>query len=178
MGPAPSSPGATKLNHNPPPPMETTFRNIVNFCVSDWAPACERIARFLAVAIVATYAAGYAAGRILHRWNDRLAAIASGRQPQAITPRPAPVPAPLAALRHHVTGAIQRSEAVAITEIRQPQAAATIASRPATIQPPPLDTLTVAQLRSVARQRLGSAARIGGRRIAQARRADLLGALK
>ena len=33
-----------------------------------------------------------------------------------ITPRP--VPAPLAALRHHVTGAIERGEAEAITEIR------------------------------------------------------------
>lgn len=136
--------------------MELTASRFIDFYRADWAPACERAARLLAVAIVATYAAGYAVGRILHRWNDRLAAIASGRQPQAITPRPAPIPAVI---------------------IRQPQAAATISTRPAAIQSPPLDALTVSQLRSVARQRLGSAARIGGRRIAQARRAELLGAL-
>jgi hypothetical protein len=40
-----------------------------------------------------------------------------------------------------------------------------------------LDALTVADLRSLARCELGSAARIGGRRIASARRADLINAL-
>lgn len=52
------------------------------------------------------------------------------------------------------------------------------ADRPAAgVQHPDLDSLNVQQLRALARLRLGSGARIGGRRIAQARRADLLGAL-
>lgn len=46
-----------------------------------------------------------------------------------------------------------------------------------TIAAPALPPLTVPQLRTMARQRLGPAARIGGRRIAQARKADLLTAL-
>jgi hypothetical protein len=37
-----------------------------------------------------------------------------------------------------------------------------------------LDALTVTELRSLARCELGSSARIGGRRIAQARKADLI----
>jgi hypothetical protein len=40
-----------------------------------------------------------------------------------------------------------------------------------------LDALTVTELRTLARCELGSAARIGGRRIASARRADLINAL-
>jgi hypothetical protein len=40
-----------------------------------------------------------------------------------------------------------------------------------------LDALTVTELRSLARLQLGSAARVGGRRIASARRADLINAL-
>jgi hypothetical protein len=51
-----------------------------------------------------------------------------------------------------------------------------------TVEPPvlmamPDANLTVIQLRTLARHRLGSAARISGRRIAQATRADLLAAL-
>ncbi len=47
----------------------------------------------------------------------------------------------------------------------------------ATWQGLPLTVLSVVELRRVARERLGSAARIGGRRIAQANRAGLLAAL-
>jgi hypothetical protein len=51
-----------------------------------------------------------------------------------------------------------------------------------TVEPPvlmamPDANLTVIQLRTLVRVRLGSAARIAGRRIAQAKRADLLAAL-
>ena len=45
------------------------------------------------------------------------------------------------------------------------------------VAPAPPAPTTVAELRSAARARLGPSARIGGRRIAQARRADLLAAL-
>jgi hypothetical protein len=41
----------------------------------------------------------------------------------------------------------------------------------------PIECFSVVELRTLARQQLGSAARIEGRRIAQARRADLLLAL-
>jgi hypothetical protein len=130
--------------------MESTASRFIAFYRSDWAPACESLARSLAVAIVATYAAGYAAGRILHRLNDRLASMASGRQPQRPSPPPAPVAAPI---------------------IRQPQAAATVQTRTAAIQSPPLDTLTVAQLRIMARA-------AGHKRLARSgRRADLLAVL-
>jgi hypothetical protein len=55
-------------------------------------------------------------------------------------------------------------------------------SQTETIEPPvlmalPDANLTVIQLRTLARRRLGSAARISGRRIAQANRAQLLAAL-
>jgi len=51
-----------------------------------------------------------------------------------------------------------------------------------TVEPPvlmamPDSRLSVVELRTLARRRLGSAARISGRRIAQATRADLLAAL-
>ncbi len=45
-------------------------------------------------------------------------------------------------------------------------------------EPKPQPALTVPQLRAMARQDLGSAATVGGRRIAQARKADLLQALQ
>ena len=109
-----------------------------SFCLSDWAPAIERTARALAVAVACTYAAGYAAGRMLHRLNDALADLSTGRQP-------------------------------APAMILQRQAAA-IAS-PAAIAAPPLASLTVAQLRKLARA-------AGHRQLARSgRRADLLAVL-
>ena len=55
----------------------------------------------------------------------------------------------------------------------RPKPSTDVSSSPAS-EPEPLPTLTVAQLRKMARNTLGSAATIGGRRIAQARKADLL----
>jgi hypothetical protein len=52
-----------------------------------------------------------------------------------------------------------------------------LAPEPRTVAPPPLATLTVVQLREVARAQLGPSHRLGGRRIAQATRAALLEAL-
>lgn len=48
---------------------------------------------------------------------------------------------------------------------------------PAAVAPPALASLTVPQLRTLARTRLGSSTRLEGRRIAQARRSALLEAL-
>ena len=94
--------------------MESTIRNIVNFCVTDWAPACERTARLLAVAIVATYAAGYSAGGWLHRLNDRLTALLVRTNPPGHA-----VPAwAIEAERRH------RAATQPAPIIRQPQAAA------------------------------------------------------
>ena len=58
----------------------------------------------------------------------------------------------------------------------RPKPSTDVSSSPAS-EPEPLPTFTVAQLRKMARTTLGSAATIGGRRIAQARKADLLLAL-
>jgi non-ribosomal peptide synthetase component F len=116
--------------------VETSFKS---FCLSDWAPACESFARSLAVAIVATYAAGYAMGAMIHRWNDRLATLASGRR---IDPPTRPV---------------RLAQAAAIT--------------PAAIAAPPLASLTVVELRRLARA-------AGHRQLARSgRRADLLAVL-
>ena len=51
-------------------------------------------------------------------------------------------------------------------------------SSPPAPEPKPQPTFTVAQLRTMARSTLGSAAVVGGRRIAQARKSDLLLALQ
>jgi hypothetical protein len=55
-------------------------------------------------------------------------------------------------------------------------------SQAETVEPPvlmalPDSRLSVVELRTLARRRLGSSARLAGRRIAQAKRADLLAAL-
>lgn len=71
---------------------------------------------------------------------------------------------------------IRRPEPPAAAPVRQALAPARPA-RSGAVAPPPLGSLNVEQLRTLARQRLGSTTRIGGRRIAQARRADLLDAL-
>lgn len=117
------------------------MQTLESLCLSDWSHVCERTARALAVAIVATYAAGYAAGSMIHHWNDQLASLATGRQP-----RPA------------------------LAMIRQRQAAA-IATPAAAIAAPPLDTLTVIELRKLARA-------AGHRQLARSgRKADLLAVL-
>lgn len=59
----------------------------------------------------------------------------------------------------------------------RPKPSVDVSSSPAP-EPEPLPTFTVAQLRAMARNTLGSAATVGGRRIAQARKADLLLALR
>lgn len=59
----------------------------------------------------------------------------------------------------------------------RPAIAQPLAPEPRTIAPPALASLTVVQLRGLARAQLGPAHRLGGRRIAQATRSDLLGAL-
>ena len=128
-----SVPLRVKARHYMPPTMKS-------FLLSDWAPSIERTARALAVAIAATFAAGYAAGRMLHRWNDALANLATGR-PVAVAP----------------------------VMIRQAQAAAI--AQPAAIAAPPVASLTVAELRKLARA-------AGHRQLARnGRRADLLAVL-
>lgn len=54
----------------------------------------------------------------------------------------------------------------------RPEPSADVSSRPRPSAPPP--SRTVLELRTLARQTLGSSATVGGRRIAQARKADLL----
>lgn len=112
----------------------------------------ERLARAIAPLLVATYAAGLCTGIWLHRLNDRLVATwlaLLGLASTTSTTTAAPAPAPAHAL---------------------------VATLPVEA-PPLLEALTVPQLRTLARHQLGSSARIGGRRIAQARRAELVLAL-
>jgi hypothetical protein len=68
------------------------YQTLKNAALADWGPTIERIARAVAVAIAATYAAGWLAGDRLHKLNDwmapRLAAVITGES----MARPAPVP--------------------------------------------------------------------------------------
>ena len=99
--------------------------------------------------VVALAVACFVAGEALGRWVHQLNAD-------------------LAVLHRCVLVGAHRAEQVA---------AAVIAPVERALADWPLQCLTVVELRSLARQQLGSAARIEGRRIAQARRDDLLAAL-
>ena len=144
-----------------------------NFLLSDWAPflraAAGRVAYVAACVIVAAeiaYRAGLATGRAVHRLSDLLAGLASGRIDRAQTARavvswaqatlaaPESPPAPVAAV------------------ITAEHRCAPVTDAPAAgIAAPPIESLTVAQLRAMARARgLSALARHG-------KRADLIAAL-
>jgi hypothetical protein len=117
-----------------------------------WGSAIRTAAHLLAEASVLCFAAGLHAGELIHAANDQLAA----------------------AYRCLLVGA-HRAESAAEQVVEQVVAAAPRLERALTDWP--IQCLTVLELRSLARQQLGSAARIEGRRIAQANRAGLLLAL-
>lgn len=129
---------------------------------SDPGPAIERMARLLAVAIAVCFTAGFVCGREIHRLNDMLAGLVTGpapalaRTPVASVPvAPAPVvPAPVASV---------------------PVAPVPLAPVPLAPVPVALDSHTVKQLRHLARQR--GYKQLGGQRIAQCRKAQLVEAL-
>jgi len=114
---------------------------------STWGQALEQAARTIAALAVAAYCAGEALGHFVHAANAKLAA----------------------AYRCLLVGhqAAASAAAPVIETVTETVVAAAAA----------LDGLTVQQLRSLAREQLGSAARIDGRRIAQARRSALVQAL-
>lgn len=112
-----------------------------------WGRSLESAARTIALVAVACFAAGEALGKAVHAANAKLAA----------------------AYRCLLLGH-QAAREAAVPVIEAVAAATDWAGRP-------LERLTVVELRMIARERLGSAARLGGRRIAQARRAQLLLAL-
>ena len=114
---------------------------------TDWASAVEGAARSAAAVLVAVYVAGLHTGELIHAANDQLAA----------------------AYRCLLVGAHRAAHvAEQVTEQVTEQVAATWAGLP-------LACFSVVELRSRARE-LGIRT-AGGRRIAQARRADLLLAL-
>lgn len=144
-----------------------------NFLLSDWAPllraAAGRVAYVAACVIVAaeiTWRVGLAIGRAIHWLNDLLAGLASGRIDRAETARavvswaratlaaPESAPAPVAAVitAEHRCAPVTDAPAAGITA-------------------PPIELLTVAQLRAIARARGFSALARKGRR------ADLVAAL-
>lgn len=106
-------------------------------------------ARAVAPLLVLTFVAGFAFGELVHRANDRLATL----------------------LLPWRTGGVPSTPPAAQND--SPRSLPVMLPAP-TISP---ERLTVEELRRIARQRLGAAARPGGRRIAQARRADLLAAI-
>jgi hypothetical protein len=141
---------------------------------ADWgAPiksAAYRAAYMVAVLIIVaelTYRAGMATGRAIHWLSDRLGGLASGRIDRTATaraivswaratieaPAPAPAPAPNPA------------------PLVVAMACAPAPAEPVAIASPPIEALTVAQLRKLARARgMSKLARNG-------RRADLISAL-
>jgi len=159
------------------------MKTLLSIARADWAPALRaaagRVAYVVACAIVAAelvYRAGIATGRAVHWLSDRLGGLASGRYDRAQTARAvvgwahavlAPEPALVEAEQPHrmyqrvtlAKGGGHRHEWLPVT--MAPVAAAA----------PPLETLTVAQLRKLARARgMSKLARNG-------RRADLISAL-
>jgi hypothetical protein len=129
---------------------------------ADWGPSLRRTAQALTIAVCAVYTAGLITGQWVHRLNDALAATVAPRpaHDRIVTAAPA-ASAPLAA-------ASAPAPAATVT----PAVAAAIAAVAA-----PDTTYTVQQLRAMVRDFHGPAFRPGGRRIAQARKADLVFAL-
>lgn len=63
----------TLQTRNTMPKQNPLVRKAWALASQDWGPTLQRLARALAVACCAAYAAGWAAGRALHRLNDSLA---------------------------------------------------------------------------------------------------------
>lgn len=131
--------------------MNTTTLRAALVC--DWAPAIETTARTIAAVITAVYVAGLLAGTWLHRLNDTLARLAVAPAPAIPSAEPSRIPAQLPPL-----------PAVTLACAAAPEP-----RRPVAVAAPPLEQLTVAQLRSLARTRGHR-----GARVRDARRCDLL----
>ena len=65
-----------EVNHGRPMP---TLSSIAKVTSADWVPYIRRAAFAFAAACALAYTAGLLTGEALHRWNDQLAAIVSGR---------------------------------------------------------------------------------------------------
>ena len=143
------------------------MQTIINITRADWSPAIRaaayRVAYMVAVLIVAaelTYRAGLALGRAIHWLSDRLAGLASGRIDRVATARAA------VDWAHAILAPIKPEPAPVVV-----MACAAAPAAPVAVSPPALDSLTVVDLRKLARARgLTGLARKG-------RRADLLSAL-
>lgn len=75
--------------------LKTTLR-------SDWGPALRSAAYALAAAIALAYTAGLLTGETVHRWNDQLAQLVSGRPAapvRLVVQRQAAAPAPVLSRR-------------------------------------------------------------------------------
>ena len=127
----------------------TTALSAARADAAAWGTAIESATCTVVAVSVACFVAGEALGRWVHQLNADLAA----------------------AYRCLLVGA-HRAEAAA-EQVATQVAEAMVATWAGL----PLACFSVVELRTLARQTLGSAARIEGRRIAQARRADLLLAL-
>ena len=127
----------------------TTALSAARADAAAWGTAIESATCTVVAVSVACFVAGEALGRWVHQLNADLAA----------------------AYRCLLVGAHRAAHvAEQVTEQVTEQVAATWAGLP-------LACFSVVELRSLARQQLGSAARIEGRRIAQAKKAALLAAL-
>jgi hypothetical protein len=152
-------------NLAPPPIAIPAMQTILSIARADWAPtiraAAYRVAYVVAVLVVLadfTYRAGLATGRAIHWLSDRIAGLASGRIDRAQTARA------VASWAHSLIDPPTPPAVVVM-------ACAAAPSAPVAVSPPSLDSLTVAELRKMARARgLTCLARKG-------RRADLLSAL-
>ena len=144
-----------------------------NFLLSDWAPflraAAGRVAYVFACAIVAAelaYRAGLATGRAVHRLSDLLAGLASGRIDRAETAR-----AVVSWARATLAAPESAPAPVAVVVTAEHRCAPVTDAPAAGITAPPVESLTVAQLRTIARARgFSTLARHG-------KRADLIAAL-
>ena len=124
--------------------------------LADWGPAIETAARRIAAVLVAIYVAGYVAGTWLHRLNDRLS-----RAYVAFLGLSEPTVAPVAT-----------AEPVAALEPVWAVCYGLRSELPAAVAAPDLASLTVRELRTMARTAGFKMA--GGRRIAQATKSALL----
>jgi len=114
----------------------------------DWTDATRLVAYRAAAAVAAVYTAGLVAGEALHQLNQQLAAT----------------------YRCLVVGGERAAGAVAeIDAATDAFVEAAIAGAAST-----LDGLSVVELRRLVRSTFGSGLLLGGRAVAQARRADLL----
>jgi hypothetical protein len=137
--------------------MTTQFRTIQSACLADWGPTIETAIRRIAVLVAFTYAAGYCLGAWIHRTNDRLSrayvAFLGLSKAEPVDAPPETVQAPQQPIEWAVCYGLR-------------------SDLPAAVAPPALCSLTVVELRKLARaQGIKSA---GGRRIAQATKSALL----